>query len=195
MDAYFGDAISFNQAAFDTVGASYPRILCHSSFPQLAEAAALVGNGDITLEAAVLDRAMRVNYSIANNPEFFYETPRIVGATAESGFMLAMFASNQTADTSIPVTVEEATYFFDLHMFPDNFYRRQAPYEFPIVQSLTNTLLSMVGVQPGSNNGVNNYIVNPADDETVRFSRWSNASIYSNDPFLSFACSTRNRST
>ena len=86
--------------------------------------------------------------------------------------MLGLFASNQTADTSIPVTVDEGNHFFNLHMFPDNFYRLQAPFEFPIIQSLTNTLLEMVGVPPGSNNGVNNSIVNTQDDETARLCRY-----------------------
>ena len=167
-DAYFGEAINFNQTLFDLVCTSHHLYLCHSSLSQLKDSAKKVGHGEITLEAAALDRALRVNNSIAYNPEFAYKTPRIVGATAESGFMLAMFASNQTANTSYPVTVDEANHFFNLHKFPNGFHRRSSPYEFPEVIALTNTLLQKVGVLPGHNEGVNNYIVNEQDDETVR---------------------------
>ena len=170
QDAYFGEAINFTQSLFDVVRTNYFFCVCHSFLSQLSDSAEKVGNGKITLEAAVLDRATRVKNSIAYNPEFAYETPRIVGATAESGFMLAMFASNQTADTSIPVTVDEANHFFNLHRFPKGFHRRSSPYEFPLVIALTNTLLQKVGVPPGHNEGMNNYIVNTQDDETVRLS-------------------------
>ena len=168
QDAYLGNAINFDPSLFDVVRICHYLYLYRSSLSQLSSAANSVGGGSITVEAAAYDRARRVNNSIANNPEFFYETPRFLGATAESSFMLGMFASNQTADTSIPVTVDEANHFFGMHMFPDGFHRRQAPYDFPEIVPLTNTLIEMVGAQPGANNGVNNYVVNTMDDASVR---------------------------
>lgn len=156
------------------VGLSFHTYPCLSSLLQLEHAAHEVGHGQVTVEAAALDRALRVNDSIARNPQFAYETPRILGATAESAFMIAMFRSNQTPHTTLPLTLDEARHFFDLHRLPEGFHRRQAPFDFPQIEALTYTIIDLVGIKPGHNEGVNNYVVNPEDPVTVRRSRWSN---------------------
>ncbi|KAF8119734.1 hypothetical protein EV363DRAFT_1461227 [Boletus edulis] len=93
--------------------------------------------------------------------------PRFLGGIAETGFFLAMFVNNQTADNTMPLRIKDARSFFDFHRFPDGFYRRQGPYEFPLVKNVTYTLIDMIGRQPGNNNGVNNYVVDPEDSATV----------------------------
>ncbi|KAG6373784.1 heme-thiolate peroxidase [Boletus reticuloceps] len=149
-DAYLGNNFNFNKTLFDVFDV----------------AAKEVGNGVITFEAAALNRALRINDSIARNPEFAFETPRFLGGIAETGFFLAMFVNNQTVDNTMPLRIEDARSFFDFHRFPDGFYRRQGPFEFPLVKNVTYTLIDMIGRQPGNNNGVNNYVVNPEDPAT-----------------------------
>ncbi|KAN0097127.1 heme-thiolate peroxidase [Tylopilus felleus] len=147
QDYYLGNNFYFNEGLF--------QVLVH--------AAHAVGGGAVTIEAGVLDRRLRVEDSIARNPQFSYVSPRFVGATAETGFAIAMFTHNQTADTTTPLDLDAARSFFQHHRFPDGFYRRQDPYEFPKVTNLTQRLIQMVGVRPGQNNGVNNYIVDTED--------------------------------
>ncbi|KAF8138810.1 heme-thiolate peroxidase [Boletus edulis] len=149
-DAYLGNNFMFNQTLFNAFN----------------ESAAQVGNSMITFEAAALDRAIRINDSIARNPEFSFETPRFLGAIAETGFFFAMFVNNQTADNEKPLSLDDAESFFGNHKFPQGFYRRQGPYEFPMVKNVTYTFVDMIGVKPGNNNGVNNYVVNPEDPMT-----------------------------
>ncbi|KAG8213291.1 heme-thiolate peroxidase [Butyriboletus roseoflavus] len=146
-DYYFGNNYSFNETLFD----------------QLVYAANLVGGGMITVESASLQKYLRINDSIARNPTFSFDTPRYLTAYAETTFPLAFFVSNQTANTTINATLSDARSFFELHQYPEGFYRRQAPYNFPQVTTMFNKIFALVGVEPGRNEGVGNFVVNPAD--------------------------------
>ena len=127
----------------------------------------------ITVESASLQKAQRINDSIARNPTFSFDTPRFLTAYAETTFPLAFFVSNQTANTTLGVTLDNARSFFQDHKYPDGFYRRQAPYDFNEVSVLLNMVFDLVRVSPGYNDGVGNYIVNEADPGTVRRFRLS----------------------
>ncbi|KAG6373767.1 heme-thiolate peroxidase [Boletus reticuloceps] len=153
-DAYLGNNINFNETLFDAVCTSY-RL---SKLQQTA-----VGGGLLTLDAIVLNRQIRIQDSIARNPQFAFETPRFLGAIAESAFIFAMFVSGQTADNKKPLTIDAVRHFFDFHRLPHGFHRRQGPFDFPLVENLTYSIVDMAGAKPGSNNGVNNYIVNTQD--------------------------------
>ena len=110
---------------------------------------------------------MRINDSIARNPTFSFDTPRFLTAYAETTFPLAFFQSNQTANTTLNTTLENARSFFQLHRFPEGFYRRHGPYDFPQVGTLVAEVLDRVRVLPGRNLGVGNYVLNPEDDGSV----------------------------
>ncbi|KAF8139008.1 aromatic peroxygenase precursor, partial [Boletus edulis] len=146
-DAFLGNNFNFNEILFD-------------AFQVAADA---VGGGLLTFDAIVLNRQIRINDSIARNPQFAFETPRFLGAIAESAFIFAMFVSNQTVDNQTPLTIDAVRHFFDFHRLPDGFHRRQGPFDFPLVENLTFSIVDMAGAKPGSNNGVNNYVVNPQD--------------------------------
>lgn len=135
---------------------------------QLENAANLVGNGYITVESASLQKALRINDSIARNPTFSFDTPRYLTAYAETTFPLAFFVSNQTADTTINVTLDNARSFFETHKYPEGFWRRQGPYDFTQVSTMFDKIFDLVGVLPGRNEGVGNYVVNPEDNGSVR---------------------------
>lgn len=127
----------------------------------------------ITIESASLQKAQRINNSIALNPTFSFDTPRFLTAYAETTFPLAFFVSDQTANTTLNVTLDNARSFFDFHKYPEGFYRRQGPYGFNEVSVMFNKVFDLVRVLPGHNEGVGNYVVNPEDNGSVRRSRWS----------------------
>ncbi|KAN0092965.1 heme-thiolate peroxidase [Tylopilus felleus] len=147
-DYYFGDNYSFNETLFE----------------QLEYAANLVGGGYITVESAALDKVLRINDSITRNPTFSFDTPRYLTAYAETTFPLAFFVSNQTANTTLNATIDNARSFFDYHMYPDGFNRRQGPYDFPQVSTMFDMIFELVGFPPGRNEGAGNFVPNPEDD-------------------------------
>ena len=167
-DYYFGNNYSFNETLFDQVGTSYHPYLHSSSLSQLEYAANLVGDGLITIESSSLQKAMRINDSIAQNPTFSFGTPRYLTAYAETTFPLAFFVSNQTANTTLNATLDDARSFFEQHKYPDGFYRRQAPYDFAEVRAMFRKIFNLVGVSPGRNEGLGNFVPNPEDTGTVR---------------------------
>jgi hypothetical protein len=147
---------------------TYHPYLHSSSLLQLEYAANLVGDGLITVESASLQKALRINNSIAHNPTFSLDTPRYLTAYAETTFPLAFFVSNQTVNTTLNATLDNARSFYEQHMYPDGFYRRQAPYDFEQVTIMFDKIFALVGVRPGHNEGVSNYVVNPEDNGSVR---------------------------
>ncbi|KAF8126904.1 heme-thiolate peroxidase [Boletus edulis] len=150
-DFYFGNNFSFNETLFD----------------QLEYAANLVGNGFITVESAAMQKGLRINDSIARNPTFSFDTPRYLTAYAEATFPLAFFVSGQTVNTTDNLTLSNARSFFDLHKYPDGFYRRQGPYDFPQVSAVFGEVFNLIQVPPGANQGAGNFVPNPQDDGTV----------------------------
>ncbi|KAG6373765.1 hypothetical protein JVT61DRAFT_5907 [Boletus reticuloceps] len=157
-------------------------------FNELIHSANEVGEGYVTVEAAALNRRRRIDDSVARNPVFSFETPRFLGAIAESGFALAMFVHNQTEDSTKSLALNDAWSFFNLHMYPEGFYRRQGPYEFPHVKSLTYKLVDMVGWRPGHNEGEYDYVVNPEDPATFCYFYQKQvnltAQLYPDPPFI-----------
>ena len=127
-----------------------------------------MGDGFITIESASLQKALRINDSIARNPNFSFDLPRYLTAYAETIFPLAFFVSNQTANTTLNATLDNARSFFDVHQYPEGFYRRQTPYDFDQVFAMYGKTLSLVGVLPGHNEGVGNYVVNSKEPANVR---------------------------
>ena len=150
------------------MGTSYHPYLHSSSLSQLEYTANLVGDGLITVESSALQKGMRINDSIARNPTFWFDTPRYLTAYAEATFPLAFFVSNQTANTTLNATLDDARSFFDLHRYPEGFYRRQAPYGFSEIGTMFVKISDLVGVPPGHNEGAGNYVINPQDPGNVR---------------------------
>jgi hypothetical protein len=166
-DYYFGNNYSFNETLFDVVGTSNQPHLHSSSLSQLEYAANLVGDGFVTIESSALQKALRINDSIARNPTFWFDTPRYLTAYAEATFPLAFFVSNQTANTTLNATLDDARSFFEQHKYPDGFYRRQAPYDFSEAITMFGKIHALVGVRPGRNEGAGNYVVNLEDPGSV----------------------------
>ncbi|KAG9314990.1 heme-thiolate peroxidase [Chiua virens] len=160
-DFYFGNNWSFNETLFD----------------QLVDAANLVGDGYITVESAILQKAQRINNSIATNPTFWFESPRFLTAYAETTFPLAFFVNNQTANMTLNLAVDDARSFFDYHKYPDGFWRRQSPYTPSDFYTLYNEAFEAIHVYPGYNDGVNNYVVDPNDPATLCYAYQKQANL------------------
>ncbi|KAG9314996.1 heme-thiolate peroxidase [Chiua virens] len=164
-DLYLGNKYSFNETLFDQVGTTFCSYIFRSSFfSKLVDAANLVGDGYITVDSAALQKYQRINNSMETNPTFSFDTPRFLTAYAEASFPLAFFVSKQTVNTTVNVTLENARSFFQDHKYPDGFYRRQAPYDFNEVSVMFDTIFNLIGVLPGHNEGVGNYVRNPDDN-------------------------------
>ncbi|KAF8440405.1 hypothetical protein L210DRAFT_3539562 [Boletus edulis BED1] len=98
---------------------------------------------------------------------FSFDTPRYLTAYAEATFPLAFFVSGQTVNTTDNLTLSNARSFFDLHKYPDGFYRRQGPYDFVQVSAVFGEVFNLIKVPPGANQGAGNFVPNPQDDGTV----------------------------
>jgi unspecific peroxygenase len=138
-DFYFGNNFNFNETLFDQVRRMSDFLCINSLYiVQLVDAANLVGDGFLTVESVSLQKAQRINDSIARNPTLSFDTPRYLTAYAETTFPLAFFVSDQTVNTTLNGTVDDARSFFDSHKYPDGFYRRQGSYDFPEVSVMFN---------------------------------------------------------
>ncbi|KAG9314991.1 hypothetical protein JVU11DRAFT_4100 [Chiua virens] len=120
-----------------------------------------------------LRKVQRINNSIATSPTFWFETPRLLTAYGETAFPLAFFASNQTENTILNVTIENARSFFQ-HKYPGGFYRRQAPYDVAEAVGIFTKIFDLIGVLPGHNEGVGNYVGEPSRE-------WERTSSYAMD--------------
>ncbi|KAG9314954.1 heme-thiolate peroxidase [Chiua virens] len=150
-DFYLGNNWIFNETLFD----------------HLVDTANLIGDGYITVESAILQKAQRINNSIATNPTFWFETPRVITAYAETTFPLAFFVSNQTANSTLNLTVDDARGFFDDHKYPDGFWRRQTPYLPTDFYTFYDQAMEAIHALPGANDGAGNYVVNHEDPGTL----------------------------
>ncbi|KAF8559455.1 hypothetical protein OG21DRAFT_1519327 [Imleria badia] len=83
-----------------------------------------------------LDEALRINDSIARNPTLSFDTPRFLTAYVETAFPLAFLVSNQTANTTLNLALDDARRFFELHKCPEGFYRRNGIYDLPQISAM-----------------------------------------------------------
>ena len=122
----------------------------------------------ITVESLALHKSLRINDSMSRNPSFTFDYTRFTTAFTEATIPLALFVSNQTVNSTVNGTLDAAQSFFDYHRFPEGFYRRQAPYGFDQLGVIFDEISNSVGVLPGHNEGVDNYIVTPEVYGAVR---------------------------
>lgn len=115
------------------------------------------------MTSAALHRHNRILDSMARNPNFTFVSPRFVTAYAETTFPLGFFVSNQTANTSLPLELDDARSFFENGKFPDNFWRRNGTFGSQIGELMVQIYEQFPPVLPGRNEGLGNYVVDPED--------------------------------
>jgi len=149
-DAFFGDNHSFNETLFE----------------QLVSVSNQFGGGSYNLAAATELRFLRIEQSIATNPQFFFEFPRIATAYVEAVFPFQFFVDGRSATQDLNLDVARG--FFQISRMPPDFFRRNGSFDLNSAGSGVIEIFSAHPVLPGVNMGVGNFVPdsNPLGDAT-----------------------------
>lgn len=122
------------------------------------------GAGKYNLTVAAELRFQRIQDSIATNPQFSFIAPRYFTAYAESTFPVAFFIDGRQTDGQLDMTTARG--FFQNSRMPNDFWRSGTPSGFglPIGQ-----IFAAHPVQPGANQGINNYVLDPNSANLSQF--------------------------
>jgi hypothetical protein len=150
-DAFFGDNHSFNETLFD----------------QFSNFSAEFGGGNYNLTVAGALRHQRIQQSIATNPQFSFLSPRYFTAFAESIFPLVFFVDGRVSNLSLSIP-NARRFFQDMHM-PDDFFRAKSPIGLNEIGEGIDIIFAATPIQPGANQGVGNYVLDPASANLSQF--------------------------
>jgi len=150
-DAFFGDNHSFNETLFD----------------QFISFSNKFGDGEYNLTAAAELRAQRIQQSIKTNPQFSFLSPRYFTAFAESIFPLVFFVDGRASNLSVPIT--NARGFFQNMEMPQDFFRANQSFGIDAIGQGIGIIFQAHPIQPGANQGINNYVLNPASANLSEF--------------------------
>jgi len=138
-DASFGDNHSFNQTLFN----------------QFVDFSKRFGAGKYNLTVAAELRWQRIQDSIATNPNFIFVSPRYFTAYTEAVFPINFFIDGRQTDGQLDLEVARG--FFQDNRFPRGFFR---PNGTRGVEGFDQLAIAHP-IEPGSNQGINNYIPDP----------------------------------
>ncbi|KZV84338.1 Cloroperoxidase [Exidia glandulosa HHB12029] len=108
-DAALGDNHSFNETLFQ----------------QIIDISNKVGGGRYNVSAAAEVRFQRFQQSVAENPGFFFSTPRFNTAFIETVFPIVFFIDGRSTDPGLDLNVMRD--FFQNSRMPPDFHRRGTP--------------------------------------------------------------------
>jgi hypothetical protein len=143
-DFFFGDNHSFNETLFDEFSSFSDRF----------------GNGNYNKTVAAEYRFRRIQDSIATNPNFSFISPRYFTAFAESVFPFRFFVDGRVQDGQLNLT--NARGFFQNSEMPNDFFRRNGAFGLNETGPDVTDLFAVHPISPGYNQGVGNYIIDPA---------------------------------
>ncbi|KAF8503098.1 Chloroperoxidase [Gautieria morchelliformis] len=143
-DAFFGDNHSFNETQFEEF----------SSFSQR------FGAGKYNLTVAAEFRFQRIQESIATNPNFSFISPRYFTAYAEAVFPVLYFVDGRVEDGQLDM--DAARSFFQHSRMPEGFFRANRSMGSAEVGQGIDQVFAPHPIQPGKNQGVGNYVLDPA---------------------------------
>lgn len=118
------------------------------------------GNGNFNISVAAEYRFQRILDSIGTNPNFSFISPRYFTAYAEATFPPRFFVDGRIQDGQLNLT--NARRFFQNSEMPTDFFRRNGSYGLAEVSPDIGTIFSAHPIAPGSNQGVGNYVIDPA---------------------------------
>ncbi|KAF8504016.1 Chloroperoxidase [Gautieria morchelliformis] len=150
-DAFFGDNHSFNETQFDEF----------SSFSQR------FGAGKYNLTVASEFRFQRIQESIATNPNFSFVSPRYFTAYAESVFPLLFFVDGRVENAELDMDVARG--FFQNSQMPTDFFRANQSFGLNAVGEGIGIIFEPHPIQPGANQGVNNFVFDPTSANLSQF--------------------------
>lgn len=143
-DAFFGDNHSFNETQFDEFSSFSKRF----------------GGGNYNRTVAAEFRFQRIQESISTNPNFSFISPRYYTAFAESTFPYLYFVDGRISNGQLNLT--DARGFFQNSEMPTDFFRANRSIGFSEIGENIVTIFAVHPIQPGGNQGVGNYVLNPA---------------------------------
>jgi len=150
-DAFFGDNHSFNESLFDEFSSFSNRF----------------GGGNYNLTVAAEFRWQRILDSIATNPSFSFVSPRYSTAYAESIFPIVFFVDGRVANGQLGLG--NARGFFQNSQMPTDFYRTNTSIGLNIIGGGIASIFKVHPIQPGRNNGVGNYVLDPTSANFTQF--------------------------
>jgi hypothetical protein len=118
------------------------------------------GNGNYNKTVAAEYRFRRIQDSIATNPNFSFISPRYFTAFAESVFPFRFFVDGRVQDGQLNLT--NARGFFQNSEMPNDFFRRNGAFGLNETGPDVTDLFAVHPISPGYNQGVGNYIIDPA---------------------------------
>ena len=112
-------------------------------------------------------RHQRILESIATNPQFSFISPRFFTAYAESVLPLHFFVDGRNSNQELNMV--DARGFFQNSQMPDDFFRPKQPIGFREIAVGVNLVFDAHPIQPGTNQGVGNYVLDPASANISNF--------------------------
>jgi hypothetical protein len=128
-------------------------------FIQLTDFSNRFGAGNYNITVAGEFRYQRTQDSIATNPEFSFVSPRFIGAYGETVFPVLFFVDGRDSDYQLNLTVARG--FFQNSSMPDGFFRANRSIGLNETGDLINIVFAAHPMQPGKNQGINNYVFDP----------------------------------
>ena len=128
-------------------------------FIQLTDFSNRFGGGYYNNTVAGELRFQRIQDSIATNPEFSFVSPRYFTAYPETVFPFLFFVDGRVSDGQLNLTVARG--FFQNSSMPDGFFRANRSIGFDEINDPIGNVFSAHPIQPGKNQGVNNYVFDP----------------------------------
>jgi hypothetical protein len=150
-DEFFGDNHSFNETLFD----------------QFEDFSNRFGGGNYNFTVAQELRWQRIQQSIATNPQFSFVSPRYYTAYAESVFPLVFFVDGRNFDLKLDMTTARG--FFQNNQMPPGFFRGNTSITLDLVGGGINAVFSAHPIEPGRNEGVGNYVLDPTSADFSDF--------------------------
>lgn len=117
------------------------------------------GAGNYNLTVAGEFRWQRIQESIATNPNFSFISPRYYTAYAESTFPLLFFVDGRQPLGSVSTDVARG--FFQNSEMPKDFFRANVSIDLNLVGEAIGVVFAPHPIEPGNNQGVNNYVLDP----------------------------------
>jgi hypothetical protein len=134
---------------------------------QFVNFSAQFGGGNYNLTVAAELRHQRIQQSIATNPQFSFISPRYFTAFAESIFPLVFFVDGRVSNLELNMT--NARGFFQNSEMPEDFFRANHSIGLNEIGVGITILFEAHPIQPGANQGVGNYVLNPASANLSEF--------------------------
>ncbi|TFK97485.1 Chloroperoxidase [Pterulicium gracile] len=114
------------------------------------------GDGDIVTPEVFAEYRFKIyNDRLNDNPVLTWHQGRLGFSYGEAGFILNLFRNSETGN----LTRQDMTQFFVEERFPENWYRKETPFEFDDIRMAVDALEESHPVRPGKKDVNGMYVV------------------------------------